>query len=123
MCTSIYHPTCNCDPINAFNKIQRFSAEEDELVNVVVESIPKEALSRGVFNEVALRDRFLNVERLAIRLANLPSGFVSIPRMFLSYLQSFLLVNLSKTIPPEELANEPFDVSALNNYDILFRAR
>lgn len=99
------------------------TADEDALVSAVLAAIPEEAKSRGVFSELALRDRFLSVEKLAFRLANLPEGYVSIPRMFLSYLQSFLLVNLSKSIPPEELANEPVDISDLTNYDVLFRAR
>lgn len=100
-----------------------FPAKEDPLVEAVIASIPEEALSRGVFSELALRDRFLNVEKVAYKLANLPEGFVSLPRIFLSYLQSYLLINLSTTIPPAELTNEPFDASALSNYDVLFRAR
>ncbi len=90
---------------------------------MVVASIPPEARSRGVFCEMALKDRFLNVEKIAYRLANLPEGYVSIPSIFLSYLQSFLLIKSAKPIPAEELADEPFDVSSLNNYDILSRAR
>ncbi|XP_065207259.1 MICOS complex subunit Mic60 [Planococcus citri] len=108
---------------NEVKTISKAAADEDPLVGAVLAAIPEEAKSRGVYSELALRDRFLNVEKVAFRLANLPEGYVSIPRMVLSYLQSFLLVNLSKTIPPEELANEPFDISSLSNYDVLFRAR
>lgn len=103
--------------------INLFVAEGDALVSTVVASIPSTARSRGVFSELALRDRFLRVEKLAYRLANLPEGRVSIPAIFLSYLQSFLLIKPSSPIPPAELANEPFDPSSLNNYDILYRAR
>lgn len=108
---------------NEIKTIYKAAAEQDPMVGVVLAAIPEEAKSRGVFSELALRERFLNVEKVAFRLANLPNGYVSIPRMFLSYLQSFLLVNLSKSIPPEELANEPVDISTLTNYDVLFRAR
>lgn len=100
-----------------------FIADEDELVDAVIASIPSEAISRGVYSELALKDRFLNVEKVAYRLANLPDGFASLPKIFLSYLQSFLLVRLAKPIPTDELANEPFNASSLDNYDLLCRAR
>jgi len=89
----------------------------------VVNAIPETAKKRGVFTELALRDRFLNVEKIAYQLANLPEGYNSLPRIFLSYLQSFLLIKPASPIPAGELLNEPFDISTLDNYDVLSRAR
>lgn len=100
------------------------AADGDVLVDSVIVSIPKEAVTRGVFSELALRDRFLNVEQVAYRLANLPEGYASIPAILLSYLQSFLLIRQTNPISVAELANEKvIDVSSLSNYDILSRAR
>lgn len=89
----------------------------------VLDSIPKEAVIRGVYPEDALRERFLKVERVARQLALLPEGGGSLPLYFLSYLQSFLVVNAIHHIPLSELSNEPVEISKLNTYDILLRAR
>ncbi|GBP97643.1 MICOS complex subunit Mic60 [Eumeta japonica] len=48
--------------IKAISKV----AEGDELVAVVIQNLPREAEERGVFTEDALRERFLNVERLHV---------------------------------------------------------
>lgn len=46
------------DPIFSFSLIL---AKEDPLVCAVIRSIPEEAAKRGVFPEIALRERFLKV--------------------------------------------------------------
>lgn len=103
--------------------IERAIGENDQLVSAVLKGIPSEARKRGVFPEVALRERFLKVERVARKLALIPEDGGSLPRYFLSYLQSFLLFRSANPIPTSELDDQPVDVSKLDTYDLLERAR
>lgn len=100
-----------------------FLAEGDELVNVIISNLSTEATERGVFPEDALRERFLNVERIARKLAIIPSQGASLPKYFLSYLQSIFILRPTEPISQDELLNKPFDYSKLDTYDILNRAR
>lgn len=100
-----------------------FLLEGDELVIAVLENMPKEAQERGVFPEDALRERFLNVERIARRLAMVPENGGSIPIYFLSFLQSLFILRPDNPVSSDELENKPFDYSKLDTYDILNRAR
>ncbi|XP_017058350.1 MICOS complex subunit Mic60 isoform X2 [Drosophila ficusphila] len=105
--------------INAIAKV----AKGDDLVAAVLESVPREAQERGVYPEDALRERFLNVERVARRLALVPEDGASLPIYFLSYLQSLFILRPDNPISKDELDNKPFDYSKLDTYDILNRAR
>ena len=99
------------------------TASEDELVKVVLENLPKEAQERGVFPEDALRERFINVEKVARKLALVPEEGASLPMYFLSYIQSVLILSPTESVSKEELANQKFDFSKLDTYEILNRAR
>lgn len=88
-----------------------------------MDNLPKEAKTRGVYPEDALRERFLKVEQLARRLALVPAEGASLPKYFLSYVQAALIVQPNELITDAELNNEPFDFSQLNTFDILNRAR
>ncbi|XP_069695469.1 MICOS complex subunit Mic60 [Periplaneta americana] len=103
--------------------VTKAASEEDELVKVVLDGIPPEAVGRGVYTEEAMRERFLKVERVARRLALLPEKGGSLPLYLLSFLQSFLVIKAINPIPSSELADEPVDLSKLDTYDILQRAR
>ncbi|XP_030369709.1 MICOS complex subunit Mic60 isoform X2 [Scaptodrosophila lebanonensis] len=105
--------------INAIAKV----AKGDELVAAVLQNMPKEAQERGVYPEDALRERFVNVERIARRLALVPEDGASLPIYFLSYLQSLFILRPDNPISKDELENKPFDFSKLDTYDILNRAR
>lgn len=76
-----------------------------------------------MFTEDALRERFINVERIARKLALVPEGGASLPIYFLSYLQSLFILKPDDPISQDELQNKPFDYSKLDTYDILNRAR
>ncbi|XP_052857264.1 MICOS complex subunit Mic60 isoform X1 [Drosophila gunungcola] len=105
--------------INAIAKV----AKGDDLVAAVLQSMPQEAQERGVYPEDALRERFLNVERVARRLALVPEDGAGLPIYFLSYLQSLFILRPDNPISKDELENKPFDYSKLDTYDILNRAR
>ncbi|XP_011340247.1 MICOS complex subunit Mic60 isoform X1 [Ooceraea biroi] len=97
--------------------------KEEPLVHAALQSIPEEAVKRGVFPENTLRERFLKVESVARRLAMVPAEGAALPIYLLSYLQSFLIIKTANPIPRSELEDEPIDVNSLNTYDILQRAR
>uniref|UniRef100_A0A1B0BMJ6 MICOS complex subunit MIC60 n=1 Tax=Glossina palpalis gambiensis TaxID=67801 RepID=A0A1B0BMJ6_9MUSC len=105
--------------IKAIKKV----AEGDELVTVVIQNLPVEAAERGVYPEDALRERFLNVERIARKVALIPEQGASLPKYFLSYLQSLFILKPSDPISKAELQNAKFDYSKLDVYEILNRAR
>lgn len=103
--------------------IKKAAAKGDDLVDTIVATIPEKALIRGVYPEDALRERFLKVERVATRVAQVPDGGASAPLLLLAYLQSFFIIKAADPIPSHEIANEPIDPTAFSNYDVLQRAR
>lgn len=109
--------------INEIKAVSKAAAEGDELVAVVLQNLPHEALNRGVYPEDALRERFLNVERVARKVALVPAEGASLPVYLLSYIQSFLIMRPDNPISNDELQDKPIDFSKLDTYDILNRAR
>ncbi|XP_050449745.1 MICOS complex subunit Mic60 isoform X2 [Cataglyphis hispanica] len=103
--------------------ISKAAPKGDALVCAAIQSIPEEAAKRGVIPEDVLRERFLKVESMARRLAMVPEEGAALPIYFLSFLQSFLIIKTIGPIPKTELEDEPIDVTSLNTYDILQRAR
>uniref|UniRef100_A0A1B6E8T4 MICOS complex subunit MIC60 n=1 Tax=Clastoptera arizonana TaxID=38151 RepID=A0A1B6E8T4_9HEMI len=111
-------------PLNIqISNIQKASVKGDEFVDAVIATIPKKAVSRGVFSEYLLKNRFEKVESIAKRVAQVPEGGTSLPFLFLAFLQSFFILQAIEPIPTHELANKPIDITKLSNYDILQRAR
>lgn len=88
-----------------------------------MKSLPKEASTRGIFPEDALRERFLKVEKIARRLALVPENGARLPTYILSYLQSMFIASQSEPITKDELLDKEIDFSKLDTYDILNRAR
>lgn len=93
------------------------------MVAAVLQGVPNEAKSRGVYPEDALRERFFKVDKLARRLAMVPENGARLPIYLLSYLQSMFILTPSDPITIEELNNEPFDFNSLDTYEILNRSR
>lgn len=104
--------------------IKKSAAKSDTFVQTICAAFPDEALSRGVYSEQALRERFLNVQDTAYRVALVPDEGSSLPVVFLSYLQSLFVIRGLAAISPEEIRDEPTSkLSHLNTYEILERAR
>jgi mitofilin len=101
----------------------KLAAEGDELVAVVIDSLPEKAKKRGVFPEEALRERFANVINVARKLALVPEEGASLPVYLLSFLQGFLIATPSEPITQDELLDKEFDFSKLDAYDITNRAK
>lgn len=98
-------------------------AEGDELVRTVLENIPKTAEDRGIYTEDTLRERFINVEKIARKLALVPEEGARLPIYLLSYLQSLFILRPSEAISADELEDRKIDFSKLDTYDILNKAR
>uniref|UniRef100_A0A1L8DZU7 MICOS complex subunit MIC60 n=1 Tax=Nyssomyia neivai TaxID=330878 RepID=A0A1L8DZU7_9DIPT len=108
---------------NAVKAVEKAAAENDKVVKTVLGSLSNEALTRGVYPEEALRERFLKVDRLARRLALVPETGARLPMYIMSYLQSIFILTPDNPISKEELKDEIVDFSKLDTYDILNRAR
>lgn len=81
------------------------------------------ALSRGVYPEEALRERFVKVDQLARRLALVKDDKSKMPMYLLSYLQSMFILTPANAISKEELKDDIVDFEKLDTYDIMNRAR
>lgn len=93
-------------------------------VPLVLASIPPEALARGVYPEVALKERFAQVERTCRRVALVDDqGSSSLLRYLASYLQSVFIV-YPKELPEEELSDEQrVNPAQWDTFDVLSRVR
>ena len=79
------------------------------------------ALERGVYTEDSLKERWLGVERVARRVANIGQGGGSLFSYGLSYLQSVLLLDLSSR-SPSQLQDE-VDPATFSPNDLVNLAR
>ncbi|CAL1269703.1 unnamed protein product [Larinioides sclopetarius] len=95
--------------------------DESEFINAVLAGIPTEAVNRGVYNNEVLKERFQDVKRVCRKVALIDENNDSLYRYFLSYLQSFLIVD-AVSIPKEELEGKvAVDPSEWDTFDILSR--
>ncbi|XP_078409902.1 MICOS complex subunit MIC60 isoform X5 [Cetorhinus maximus] len=92
------------------------SCGDDQFTQALVKALPQECLSRGVYSEEALRHRFYTVRKIARRVAMIDETRNSLYQYFLSYLQSFLLMEPQVAKPPEELNPEDLDTFRLLSY-------
>ncbi|XP_078079671.1 MICOS complex subunit MIC60 isoform X4 [Mustelus asterias] len=92
------------------------SCGDDKFTQALVKSLPQECLSRGVYSEEALRHRFYAVRKIARRVAMIDETRNSLYQYFLSYLQSFLLMEPRVVKPPEELNPDDLDTFRLLSY-------
>jgi len=90
-------------------------------VSTVCSSIPAVALQRGVYTEDNLKERFCKVEKTARKVAGVGEQGGSLISFGLSYLQSLLLVDLSKRAPVDSM--EVVDLNSMSSYDLLSLAR
>lgn len=105
----------------AVNVVKKVAGSEDKFVATLCSSIPEVALERGVYTEDGLKERFCKVEATARRVAGVGEQGGSLMSYGLSYLQSFLLVDLSKRAPTEGL--EVIELDTISSYDILSLAK
>ena len=105
----------------AVEAVKSFAGSEDKFVSALCSSISEVALERGVYTEDGLKHRFCQVETTARRVAGVGDQGGSLVEYGLSYLQSLLLVDLSKRAPVESL--EVVDLETISSYDLLSLAK
>ncbi|XP_054722240.1 MICOS complex subunit MIC60-like isoform X2 [Uloborus diversus] len=100
----------------------KIAADEDSsFINSVLSTIPTEAVNRGVFPNEVLKQRFENVKNVCRKVALIDENNDSMYRYFLSYVQSFLIID-TVLIPKEELEGKvAVDPSEWDTFDILSR--
>ncbi|EEC12049.1 transmembrane protein, putative, partial [Ixodes scapularis] len=118
--TLVYGHTSREGPQPLAQDVQpvREAAPMSPYVPLVLASIPEEALSRGVYPEVALKERFAHVEQVCRRVALVDERGGSLFRYLASYLQSLFIVY------PKELLNEQrVNPEMWDTFDVLSRVR
>ncbi|XP_023220151.1 MICOS complex subunit Mic60-like [Centruroides sculpturatus] len=106
--------------LSAVEAIRSSINSKDKFILTILNSIPKLALTRGVYTEEALKERFRQVDRICRRVALIDDDHRSLYHYFLSYFQSFLIIH--KKIPNDELMNKSaVDPDKWDTFDILQR--
>lgn len=88
-----------------------------------MDTIPERVLTRGVYTENTLKDRFFSVEDKAFHMALVPDTNVKLFDLVTSFVFTIFTFKSLVPIPEEELNNTPINASELNNIDILQRAK
>ena len=105
------------------NAIIKASGPDNKFVKVVLNALPEEVSSRGVYSEAALRERFQRVDRVAKKVAIIGDNGGSLIKYLLSYIQNILIINAFETLPLDEKNDEEVEVDNFTTHDILARAR
>lgn len=97
--------------------------KDSDFISTVISSIPPEAVNRGVVPYKILKERFENVKRVCKRVALINENNNSLYAYFLSYVQSFLIIdNVSSMIKSRELQSKvALDTSEWDTFDVLSR--
>ncbi|XP_052226388.1 MICOS complex subunit MIC60-1-like isoform X1 [Dreissena polymorpha] len=95
------------------------AAKNNPFVNRVLESIPQRALTRGVYTEDNLRQRFTKVYRVAKRVALIDETGGSLMKFMLSYFQSFFVIPSVYAIHE----SDEVDVSKMDVFQLCGHAR
>lgn len=88
-----------------------------------MDTIPERVLTRGVYTEETLKDRFFSIEDKAFHMALVPDNNVKLFDLFTSFVFTIFTFKSSAPISVEELNNAPININELNNIDILQRAK
>ncbi|XP_030126368.4 MICOS complex subunit MIC60 isoform X4 [Taeniopygia guttata] len=104
------------EPLGSAVKAIKASCADNAFTEALTAALPQESLTRGVYNEEALRARFHTVQKLAKRVAMIDETRNSLYQYFLSYLQSLLLFHPQQLKPPAELSPDDLDTFKLLSY-------
>lgn len=102
------------DEVNALSTV----AADDEVMRDVIETIPKEALQRGVYSEKNLSARFPDVKKSCRRVAMVGDDNKGPWTYFLSYIQSFFIFDKFDPL----VDGETVDIDTLDTFGLLARA-
>ncbi|KAK6185608.1 hypothetical protein SNE40_007805 [Patella caerulea] len=94
------------------------AAGKHPFVQTVLQSVPEEALMRGVWTEDSLKERFPKVKRICKRVAMIDENGGTLFRYFLSYFQSFFIFNSVYA----KSDSDSIEISELDTFNILAHA-
>jgi len=99
----------------------KVSAPDNEFVQKLVNSVPEKALENGVWTEPDLKDRFKSVKEICKKVALIDERGGSLFKYFLSYVQSFFIVEYKFDYSKLEGPNGTplLDEIELNTFNIL----
>uniref|UniRef100_A0A1E1X7Z2 MICOS complex subunit MIC60 n=1 Tax=Amblyomma aureolatum TaxID=187763 RepID=A0A1E1X7Z2_9ACAR len=122
--TLVHGPASGPQSLSTDVQLVEQAAPMSPYVPLVLASIPEEALARGVYPEVALKERFAHVERACCHVALVDDkGPSSLLRYLASYLQSLCII-YPKELPEEELIDEQrVNPEMWDTFDLLSRVR
>ncbi|XP_045780373.1 MICOS complex subunit Mic60-like [Maniola jurtina] len=105
--------------------IERASGDGDKLVTTVLQAIPRSVREQGLVPESVLKDRYHQMEDIALKVALVEQEGASFPVYILSWLQSALLFMKLSGIPQKEIDNPPKEppYKELDTFELLQRAR
>jgi len=104
-------------------KLYCFDLENHKIIKELLDTIPERVLTKGIYTEETLKDRFFSIEDKAFHMALVPDTNVKLFDLVTSFVFTIFTFKPLVPIPVEELNNTPINVSELNNIDILQRAR
>ncbi|CAB3258331.1 unnamed protein product [Arctia plantaginis] len=106
------------------NAIEKASEGQDKLVLTVLKSIPSSVRDKGLVPESVLKEKYKEMERIAMKVSLVEEDGGPMPVYILSWLQSILLFMKIPGIPQEEFEKPPKEPSKeLDTFDLLRRAR
>lgn len=100
-----------------------FQLEDHKIIKELLDTIPERVLTRGVYTEETLKDRFFSIEDKAFHMALVPDANVKLFELVTSFVFTMFTIQPTESIPEKELNNVPININELNNIDILQRAR
>jgi len=92
------------------------ASQGDPTLEAIIQQIPEEVVSDGVFTETALRASFKNMSKLCCRLSLVSDDHHSIFTYALSYIKSFLTVASDEEVPPKSVDADELDVFRIVSY-------
>lgn len=98
------------------------SAPENEFVQKLVNSLPKKALEQGVWTEPDLKERFQTVKNVCSKVALIDERGGSLFKYFLSYVQSFFIMNTKIDHTSLENGLPKLDEFEMSTFNILKHA-
>ena len=98
------------------------SAPDNEFIQTIIKSIPSETIENGVWSEPDLKARFYSLKNICRRVALIDERGGSLFKYFISYLQSFFIINTKIDVKKLDESNQVLrleDISNLNTFNIL----
>ncbi|XP_053619881.1 MICOS complex subunit Mic60-like [Plodia interpunctella] len=104
--------------------IEKASGDGDKLMQTVLKAIPRTVREQGIVPESILKERYKQMETVAMRVALVEADGAPLPVYILSFVQSLFLFMKLPGIPRAEIEAPPQEPSKdLDTFDLLQRAR